>query len=242
MCVCASSHSCRHRAGIHTLVFCASGSASNCQAKVIVSSGYSAGQVVRIDNGRGVRRSTDKHSCPTGYKIWSPRNKNDWTRVYNALGKNIKNYPQRPHLIVDVTRPANGCGGCTRYAMRSSTSQQGSWRTTDGSAWWLRDGRYNEPNGDYHTNCYLHIYDVNPNNVRFNDGSCSYYSSSYLCQPKAPYSTSSCGILLMSCNLYTCPFSCADVTCVAMMCRRYLCCYAMQYAVRVAQAVAGWRL
>merc|ERR1711981_295060 len=66
--------------------------------------------------------------------------------------------------------------------MKSTTSQQGSWRTKDGSAWWLRDAKYNEPNGDYHANCYLHIYDVNPNNVRFNDGSCAYYSTEYLCQ------------------------------------------------------------
>jgi len=164
---------------------CKSGSPSSCKLKVIVGKGkgYSAGAVVRIDNGRAVRRSKETHSCPSGYKIWSPRNKNDWTVVYNALGKNINNYPRKPHLIVDVTRPANGCGGCTKYAMKSSTSQQGSWRTTDGSDWWLRDGRYNEPNGDYHANCYLHIYDVNPNNVRFNDGSCSYLSSAYLCQP-----------------------------------------------------------
>merc|ERR1711981_127503 len=66
--------------------------------------------------------------------------------------------------------------------MKSTTAQQGSWRTKDGSAWWLRDAKYNEPNGDYHANCYLHIYDVNPNNVRFNDGSCAYYSTEYLCQ------------------------------------------------------------
>merc|ERR1712019_267374 len=56
------------------------------------------------------------------------------------------------------------------------------WKTTDGSNWWLRDGRYNEPNGDYHANCYLHIYDVNPNNVRFNDGNCNYCSTEYMCQ------------------------------------------------------------
>merc|ERR1712025_1071930 len=101
-------------------------------------------------------------------------------------GKNIKNYPNGPHLIVDVTRPKNGCGGCTRYAMKSGVSQQGEWTTRDSSSWWLRDGKYNEPNGDYHANCYLHVYDVNPNNVRFNDGSCGYYSKTYLCQKKFP--------------------------------------------------------
>ena len=69
--------------------------------------------------------------------------------------------------------------------MKSNIAQQGSWRTSDGSAWWLRDAKYNEPNGDYHANCYLHIYDVNPNNVRFNDGNCNYYSTEYMCQPVA---------------------------------------------------------
>merc|ERR1712100_313482 len=87
--------------------------------------------------------------------------------------------------IIDVTRAANKCGGCTKYAMKSTTAQQGSWKTTDGSAWWLRDAKYNEPNGDYHANCYLHVYQVTPNDVRFNDGNCNYKSSAYSCQPAA---------------------------------------------------------
>merc|ERR1719199_2138533 len=162
---------------------CGSGSPSNCKVTNIPVKGYSAGQLVKISNGLKVRKSTEKDSCPDGWKIWSPRNKNDWTIVYNAMGKSINNYPKKPHLIIDVTRAANGCGGCTKYAMKSGVGQQGSWRTTDGSAWWLRDSKYNEPNGDYHANCYLQVYDVNPNNVRFNDGNCNYLSSAYLCQP-----------------------------------------------------------
>ena len=145
--------------------------------------GYSAGGVVRVTKGKRVAKSTQANSCPSGYKIWSPRNKNDWTLVYNALGKNIKNYPKAPHLIVDVTRGANGCGGCQKYAMKSGVSKQSSWRTKDGSDWWLRDSKYNEPNGDYHANCYLQVYDVNPSNVRFNDGKCGHSSDTYLCQP-----------------------------------------------------------
>jgi len=163
---------------------CSSGSPSNCKVQNIPVPGYSPGQLAKITNGKRVRRSTESHSCPSGWKIWSPRNKSDWTKVYNALGKNINNYPRKPHLIVDVTRGGNGCGGCTKYAMKSTVAQQKTWRTKDGSPWWLRDSRFNEPNGDYHANCYLHIYDVNPNNVRFNDGNCNYYSNNYLCQPK----------------------------------------------------------
>merc|ERR1712203_908524 len=162
---------------------CRSGSPSNCKITHYNVNGYSAGGLLRIHNGRRIRKSTEVDSCPDGWKVWSPRNKNDWTLVYNKMGKNINNYPKKPHFVVDVTRPANGCGGCTKYAMKSTTAQQGSWRTKDGSAWWLRDAKYNEPNGDYHANCYLHVYDVNPNNVRFNDGNCNYASSDYLCQP-----------------------------------------------------------
>merc|ERR1712151_898464 len=176
----STEYLCQPKAKIPTK--CRNGSPSNCKVTNLAVKGYSPGGLVRIHNGRRVRKSTEVDSCPDGWKVWSPRNKNDWTLVYNRMGKNINNYPKKPHFIVDVTRPANGCGGCTKYAMKSTTAQQGSWRTKDGSAWWLRDARYNEPNGDYHANCYLHIYDVNPNNVRFNDGSCAYYSTEYLCQ------------------------------------------------------------
>ena len=139
---------------------------------------------MKISNGLRVKKSTEQNSCPVGWKIWAPRNKADWTSVYNALGHNINNYPKKPHLLVDVTRNSNGCGGCTKFAMKSRVKQQRSWRTEDGSAWWLRDTKYNEPNGDYKPNCYLHVYDVNPDNVRFNDGNCNYSSSDYLCQPE----------------------------------------------------------
>ena len=92
--------------------------------------------------------------------------------------------PAAPHLIVDVTRPSNGCGGCTKYAMKSGVDPQSSWVTSDGSPWWLRDTKYNEPNGDYVANCYLSVYSTNPSDVRFNDGNCGHSSTSYLCQPR----------------------------------------------------------
>merc|ERR1711981_258598 len=68
---------------------CRSGSASNCKTSTIKTPKYSAGNLVRIHNGRRVRKSTETDSCPNGYKIWSPRNKNDWTIVYNVMKKNI---------------------------------------------------------------------------------------------------------------------------------------------------------
>ena len=85
-----------------------------------------------VANGLKVSKSTQKNSCPTGWKIWSPRNKNDWTIVYNALGQNFRNYPKKTALIVDVTRNDNGCGGCKNYAMNSDVSQQVRTRVIEG--------------------------------------------------------------------------------------------------------------
>ena len=153
--------------------------------EVLQVTGYSAGVLVKVTSGKKVKKSTEADSCPTGWKIWSPRNKNDWTLVYNKLGQNIKYYPQGKYIIIDVTRGANGCGGCKDYAMKSGINEQSSWRTRDGSAWWLRDTKYKEPSGNYHANCYLSVSGVNPADVQFNDKNCKYSSDDYLCQPMA---------------------------------------------------------
>ena len=162
---------------------CAAGSAANCKVTSIPVPGYSTGNFIqKVTNGLKVSKSTEPNSCPTGWKIWSPRNKNDWTIVYNALGKNFANYPKAPYLIVDVTRSANGCSGCKDHAMKSTVKEQSSWKTSDGSAWWLRDTKYTEPSGDYHANCFLLVTKADPDNVEFNDGDCGYSSTDYLCQ------------------------------------------------------------
>jgi len=71
--------------------------------------------------------------------------------------------------------------------MKSTTPQQATWKTSDGSQWWLRSTRYNEPNGDYTANCFLDLWRspfASENNIQFNDGRCNYRSRSYYCQPK----------------------------------------------------------
>ena len=166
-------------------VRCASNSPPDCSVTPINAKGYSAGQVLSITNGIRINRAGQKNSCPPSYKIWSPRNKQDWSIVYNALGRDYYNYPRKPFLIVDVTRPWDGCGGCTSHAMKSTIEQQGSWRTSDGSPWWLRDSKFKQPNGDYDAHCFMHVLEVHPDNVQFNDAKCDYYSSDYLCQPVA---------------------------------------------------------
>jgi hypothetical protein len=157
------------------------GSPKNCKCTRIITNGpYSAGALVKCTNCKAVRRSSERSSCPAGTKIFAPASRSDW-RTFLASATPLR----APHWIIDVTRPRNGCGGCTRNPMNSGNSAQKTWRTSDGAPWWLRNSRYNEPNGDYSANCYLDLWRTpkNENGITFNDGRCNYHSRSYYCQP-----------------------------------------------------------
>jgi hypothetical protein len=162
------------------------GSPSGCKcSKVGLKGQYSAGALLMCEKCLTVSKSKDKDSCPVGTKIFSPSNLADWKTLFDSV-PNAKSKVAAPHFIVDVTRPQNGCGGCTRNAMNSGNKKQSTWRTSDGTAWWFRaDGRtYNEPNGDYSANCYLDLWhSPTPTNIVWNDGNCNYKSKSYYCQP-----------------------------------------------------------
>merc|ERR1719377_153733 len=105
--------------------------------KVDLTDSYSAGILVKCTECTTVYKSTQKNSCPKGMKIFSPASRADWKTFLSSA------VPLRaPNWIIDVTRPANGCGGCTRHSMKSTTSQQATWRTSDASPWWLRSTTY----------------------------------------------------------------------------------------------------
>merc|ERR1719158_1004876 len=129
------------------------GSPAACKCKQVTLTGsYSAGSLIKCSNCLRVSRSMQKNSCPVGTKIFSPRTRSDW-KTFIASATPLRS----PHWIVDITQPQNGCGGCTRNAMNSRNPAQATWRTSDGSSWWLRSSKYREPNGDYHANCYLDL-------------------------------------------------------------------------------------
>jgi len=161
------------------------GSPSSCKCERVTMNGpYSPGPVVKCLNCWDVRRTTDKNSCPYGTKLFSPRSRNDWRSFLSSTG------PLRaPHWIIDVTRPQNGCGGCTKNEMNSDNAVQkkSGWRTADGSPWWLRSKKYSEPNGDYHSNCFMDLWHTpkDENSITWNDGNCNYHSKSYYCQVNA---------------------------------------------------------
>lgn len=182
---------------------CKDGSPDGCACELLDVQGYSAGVVVRCENGLMVSKSTDTDSCPIGFKIFSPQDRADvdllapYMTRHTPEGRKVHS----PHLLVDVTRPEDGCGGCTGAAMNSNTPAQASWRTQDGSPWWLADAPFGEPNGDYHANCYLYIHEVHSSHVHFNDarhGACHYSSNAYLCQPVRHYEEPSCTCELKS--------------------------------------------
>jgi len=158
----------------------APGSPRTCKCERVTMNGpYSPGPMVKCVNCLDARRTADKISCPVGTKLFSPRSRTDW-KTFLASAKPLR----APNWIVDVTRPQNGCGGCTGNSMNSGNAAQKSWVTADQSPWWLRSARYSEPNGDYHANCYLDLWHApkNSNSVTFNDGSCNYHAKSYYCQ------------------------------------------------------------
>merc|ERR1719183_662688 len=160
------------------------GSPSGCVCKKVeITKGftYSADMLLKCTNCLSVKKSMDKNSCPTGTKIFSPASRSDW-KAFIASASPLRD----PNWIVDITRPQNGCGGCTKYAMMKGEVAQATWKTADGTPWWLRSTTYEQPNGDYGANCYMDLWKADvpthEDSITFDDGSCSYHSKSYYCQ------------------------------------------------------------
>jgi len=156
------------------------GSPTGCTCKKVELTGpYSAQVLIKCEKCLDVFKSKDKNSCPSGTKIFSPRTRADW-KTFLGSATPLRN----PHWIIDVTRPQNGCGGCTDHAMNSAVAAQATWGTSDGSPWWLRSTSYSQPNGDYLANCYLDLWHKpsNENSVTFDDGNCNFHARSYYCQ------------------------------------------------------------
>jgi hypothetical protein len=173
------------------------GSPESCKCQpVTLGTKYSPGMLVKCEQCLDVYRSAQKNSCPHGMKIFSPRSRADW-RTFLESAQPLR----APNFIIDITRPQNGCGGCTKYPMNSKVPNQATWKTSDGSAWWLRSTKYTQPNGpverpfgdagpngDYTANCFMDLWrrPSNENSIQFNDRKCVYHSRSYYCQPNKP--------------------------------------------------------
>merc|ERR1719198_2112716 len=116
--------------------------ATGCTCKKVQLTGaYSAPVLLKCEECAPIRSSEQANSCPAGTKLFAPQSREDW-QTFLASASPLR----APHWIIDVTRPQNGCGGCTRNPMNSGNSAQKTWRTSDAAPWWLRNSRYNEPN------------------------------------------------------------------------------------------------
>ncbi|MBI5607478.1 MAG: proprotein convertase P-domain-containing protein [Deltaproteobacteria bacterium] len=133
-----------------------------------------------VDSGKTTFKSTDDNTCKDyGWDIVYPRTKSQWISM---LGKYGTSYFA---TIPGVTKPGDGGNytGCVMRDPKAYGSGCGDWKVPDGGKWWLRDSTYSEPNGDYGANCWLSMYNFDPNNIQFNDGTCGYSTSKYLCAP-----------------------------------------------------------
>merc|ERR1719217_1845239 len=170
------------------------GSPTSCTCKKVELAGeYSAQVLVKCEKCLDIYKSTDKNSCPVGTKLFSPRSRADW-KTFLASATPLRS----PNWIVDITRPQNGCGGCTNAAMNSASPQQATWQTSDGSAWWLRNAAFTQPNGDgytmddvnktkphgdYQANCFMNLLNsASEDAIEFDDEGCNFHSTSYYCQ------------------------------------------------------------
>ena len=55
------------------------------------------------------------------------------------------------------------------------------WTSVAGAPWFLRDTTYGEPNGDYHTGCWLYSTFYEGQGYTFNDANCGVCFTDYLC-------------------------------------------------------------
>jgi hypothetical protein len=160
-----------------------SSSSSSCSCTLVNLNGvYSAGALMQCTSCTDVYKSTDTNSCPTGWKLFSPRSQEDWDTVIASVTLPVA----APHFIVDVTKDTDGCDTCANTIGNSDDAAMAMFTTTDGSPWWIRSTQYPEPSGDYEANCYMAVtsYSQGGGSITYNDKTCEYHSTDYLCQPE----------------------------------------------------------
>jgi len=167
-----------------------SGSPETCKCNRVTLNGpYGPGPMVKCTDCLDIRRSVDETSCPVGTKLFAPRSREDW-HTFLGSAEPLRD----PNWIVDITRPENGCGGCSKHAMNSDTREQSSWVTSDGSAWWLGDTpRADQPSREYYATCFLDLSREEDSVTFRTPEDCNYHSKSYYCQQESISETPKAG-------------------------------------------------
>jgi len=150
-------------------------------------------------------RYMDANQCPEGFDIWVPT---DYEHAAAVVELARTRYEEHFTHLVGVYRARNGCGPCSDAVMNSAAMDEWvaadpfrrslgqAWTSVSGGPWWLRDGPYGEPNGDYTAGCWLTMAwggfrtgDYPDRGWAFNDYNCNYCFSDYFCstnEPQAP--------------------------------------------------------
>lgn len=135
-----------------------------------------------VTGGKISFRTTDANSCTdVGLKLIIPRTKAHLGAMWKKYGATY--FTAVPGISGKAAGVYTGC------AMNSGDATCGAnWVAQDQGAWFLRDGAYTEPNGDYTPGCWLGVttgLDAN-GNLGFNDANCTYSTGTmYVCSDNA---------------------------------------------------------
>lgn len=131
--------------------------------------------MVGVEDAISTSRATDPNSChELGLEIVVPRTREHWFSL-------LANFDQSYFVAIPGVSKATPGGNFTNVAMTSDTVPPGTWEALDGREWWLRSTPYSEPNGDYTADCWLGMLRWSADDIRFNDGSCGYATTKYVC-------------------------------------------------------------
>lgn len=146
--------------------------------RVNLAGPYSPGALVQVQHGVSTGKPSQANSCPAGWKVWSPRTKED----YDTARASHPDFSTAKQLV-DVTKDSTGNSdsGGQAYAMNSEVAQQSAWHTSDNTPWYLRDAPYSEPSGNYGAGCYLVTW-LSGTPFGFDDWNCPFFDH-YFCQP-----------------------------------------------------------
>jgi hypothetical protein len=156
---------------------CPDGSPDNCSVEELhVTGPFEPRRLATVKMGMPIRSSLDMHSCPEGWKVFSPRSPSDWQTATDSIGNISSKLP----LVLDVR---NALNGYLEPPVNSNVSTRSNWATSDGSPWWLRssfDGV--EAKGNYTSQCYIALTEVDSAGAFTIDVSSCLDFTTYFCQ------------------------------------------------------------
>lgn len=159
---------------------------------------------LQIDNGTSISFHNAAHTgTALGLDIVYPRSEQHWIAmreyVNGELGFSGSNFQRYFQTTGKIFRTANSVGGTgtgnySSFVMRHPSfygTGAPDWRVSDGGRWWLRNGTFGEPNGNYTLGSFLYFTsgffpdNYNGGNISFDDASTRATGNFYLVSTNA---------------------------------------------------------